>query len=310
MRAFTTYWKNKTWDGNAECGSLRHTASNEFRAHEVKTGDRVYITTIRDGQLYVGARLTVKDIVTRTQAQRILGDPDLWLAKDHVIATRNEPFHASRQVSVDDARRLRFVNGGRLKFRSGTELDNQTLRSMRELTPASARRLDAVLRLPADTEVVEAEEREAEEVERAIRKRRDITATEKKTLVQSRRGQGRFRGDLERVEGRCRVTGITQLDLLRASHIKPWAECTDRERLDPNNGLLLAPHVDLLFELGYITFTANGRVRVSKQLEPAVARAWRIKSGRPVGTFSKAQRAYLAYHRRVRFKARGAGVRQ
>jgi hypothetical protein len=60
MRAFTTYWKNKTWDGNPERGGLRHTASNEFKAHGVKAGDRVYITTIRDGQLYLGARLTVK----------------------------------------------------------------------------------------------------------------------------------------------------------------------------------------------------------------------------------------------------------
>ena len=302
MRAFTAYWKNDTWDDEAESDRLRHTASNEFRAREVGQGDRVYITTIRDGQLYVGARLTVKSVVTRTQAQRILGDRDVWRAKDHIIATRNEPFQATRLVPTGTARQLRFVNGGRLKFRSGTKLDNQTLRAVRELTPASSRLLDAVLRLPADTEVEEAEEREAEAAERAIRQRRDITATEKKALVQSRRGQGRFRGDLERVEGRCRVSGITQLDLLRASHIKPWAKCSDLERLDANNGLLLAPHVDVLFEHGYITFTANGRLTVSKALDPSVARAWRLKDGRSVGAFSKTQQMYLAYHRRERFK--------
>jgi hypothetical protein len=302
MRAFTTYWKNKTWDGNPERGGLRHTASNEFRAHGVKAGDRVYITTIRDGQLYVGARLTVKKIVTRAEAQRLLKDRNLWDSKDHIIATRNEVFHASRQVLTDSARQLRFVNGGRLKFRSATKLDHQTLRTVRELTPASARVLDAVLQPSAATEVEEPEEREAEEAERAIRKRRDITATQKETLVQARRGQGRFRGDLERVESRCRVTGLTQLDLLRASHIKPWAKCSNRERLDPNNGLLLAPHVDVLFELGYITFTGNGRLNVSKRLDPAVARAWRLKAGQSVGTFSKAQKSYLTYHRRLRFK--------
>jgi predicted restriction endonuclease len=98
------------------------------------------------------------------------------------------------------------------------------------------------------------------------------------------------------------VTGLTQLDLLRASHIKPWAKCSNRERLDPNNGLLLAPHVDLLFELGYITFTGNGRLIVSKRLDPAVARAWRLKADQSVGAFSKAQKSYLTYHRRLRFK--------
>jgi hypothetical protein len=60
--------------------------------------------------------------------------------------------------------------------------------------------------------------------------------------------------------------------------------------------------VDVLFELGYITFTGNGRVRLSKQLEPAVAQAWRLVDARSVGAFTKAQRAYLAYHRRERFK--------
>ena len=302
MRAFTTYWKNKTWDREPDNSSTRHTASNEFRARDIESGDRVYITTIRDGHLYVGARLTVKEILSQAKAEQRLGEGKLWKAKDHIIATRHEPFHASRRVPMEIARRLRFVNGSRLKFRSGTALDNQTLRSVRELTPASARMLDAVLRLPADTEVVEAEEIEADREERAIRYRRDIKTTEKKALVQSRRGQGRFRGDLERVEGRCRVTGVAQLDLLRASHIKPWAKSTNRERLDPNNGLLLAPHVDVLFELGYITFTANGRVRLSRQLEPEVAKAWRLVDGRSVGAFTKAQRAYLAYHRRERFK--------
>jgi len=55
-------------------------------------------------------------------------------------------------------------------------------------------------------------------------------------------------------EGRCAVTGLAVPELLRASHIKPWADCeTDAERLDVYNGFLLAPHLDAAFDLGFIT---------------------------------------------------------
>jgi hypothetical protein len=301
MRAFTTYWKNSTWDGENSRERLRHTASNGFRKLDVRRGDRVYITTIRRGQLYVGARLTVRELLTKSKAEQRLGQK-LWNARDHIIAAQPQAFVPDRVVPVEVVRRLRFASGGTLKFRSRTRLDNQTLRAVRELTPASARLLDSVLRLPPDTAVKEQDEHDADSQERLIRRRRDISATEKEALVQSRRGQGRFRADLERMEGRCRVTGVTQVDLLRASHIKPWAKCTDRERLDPNNGLLLAPHVDVLFELGYVTFTPSGRLRISRQLDPQVARAWGLRAGGRLGAFSQRQRAYLADHVRRKFK--------
>ena len=64
------------------------------------------------------------------------------------------------------------------------------------------------------------------------------------------------------------VTGLTLAEVLRASHIKPWAECeTDEERLDVFNGLLLAPHLDALFDKGLITFSDDGRMIYSRQLE-------------------------------------------
>lgn len=75
-------------------------------------------------------------------------------------------------------------------------------------------------------------------------------------------GQDIFRqGLMEFWEGRCAITGLAVPELLRASHIKPWADCaTDAERLDVYNGLLLAPHLDALFDQGFITIAADGRV--------------------------------------------------
>ncbi|MBK8265335.1 MAG: HNH endonuclease [Nannocystis sp.] len=80
-------------------------------------------------------------------------------------------------------------------------------------------------------------------------------STEAERLVVQRVGQGLFRdGLLELWEGRCVVTGLAVPALLRASHIKPWADCeSDAERLDVHNGLLLAPHLDAAFDRGFIT---------------------------------------------------------
>jgi putative restriction endonuclease len=67
--------------------------------------------------------------------------------------------------------------------------------------------------------------------------------------------------------GRCAVTGLDQPELLRASHMKPWADCTsDSERLDPFNGLLLAVHWDAAFDCGLVTFEDDGAAKLSGKL--------------------------------------------
>ena len=93
-------------------------------------------------------------------------------------------------------------------------------------------------------------------------------ATEAERLVVQRVGQDIFRrGLLEYWDGRCAITGLAVPELLRASHIKPWAACnTDAERLDVFNGFLLAPHLDAAFDAGFITIAEDGAVLVSNLL--------------------------------------------
>src|SRR5690606_18710610 len=70
----------------------------------------------------------------------------------------------------------------------------------------------------------------------------------------------------------CAVTDVRLPELLRASHIKPWRWCTNSERLDPYNGLLLLPHYDHLFDRGYISFDDSGAILMSpaiRKLPPA-----------------------------------------
>lgn len=83
--------------------------------------------------------------------------------------------------------------------------------------------------------------------------------TEELAEVRRRVGQEVYREALlDYWEGACAVTGLVLTELLRASHAKPWAEATDAERLDVHNGLLLAVHLDALFDRGFLTFDETG----------------------------------------------------
>ena len=137
-------------------------------------------------------------------------------------------------------------------------------------------------------------------VEQEIINNTDIDETERKAIVSSRRGQGRFRQNLAFIEKGCRVTGVTDPRLLRASHIKPWRSCADNhERLDGYNGFLLAPHIDLLFDRGYISFSDNGDLMISPRIESEQLALLNISSNPTlnVGVFSDKQKEYLKFHR-------------
>ena len=92
--------------------------------------------------------------------------------------------------------------------------------------------------------------------------------TEKYQLQKARRGQGKFRAQLLRKWGGCCITGCEVDEVLRASHIKPWRACTNKERLDSNNGLLLVANIDALFDRGLISFDASGSLIWSDLLSP------------------------------------------
>lgn len=89
--------------------------------------------------------------------------------------------------------------------------------------------------------------------------------------------------------------------MLIASHIKPWRDSSDEEKLDGNNGLLLAPHADFLFDRGYISFMDDGELLVASTLAPEVLGAWGIRVPLNAGAFTGEQCRYLDYHRKKVF---------
>lgn len=129
-------------------------------------------------------------------------------------------------------------------------------------------------------------------------------ATEVSRMVQQRVGQDVFRATLlEYWGGRCAISGLDELQLLRASHIKPWAKCdTDNERLDVFNGLLLAPHYDALFDAGWITFDEAGLVVISPSLKEGSRRVIGLRGDERLHTLAPEHARYLAWHRTHEFR--------
>jgi hypothetical protein len=129
-------------------------------------------------------------------------------------------------------------------------------------------------------------------------------APEAERLVVQRVGQDVFRdGLMEYWEGRCAVTGLAVPELLRASHIKPWADCeTDAERLDVFNGLLLAPHLDAAFDRGFITLEDDGVVLVSHALPSDGKAVLGLGEGLRVTRLTSGHLGYLPWPREKVFK--------
>jgi len=106
----------------------------------------------------------------------------------------------------------------------------------------------------------------------------DVPETETHALRDSRLGQGQFRASVIEYWRRCAVTGCEALELLAASHIKPWRSSTNAERLDPYNGLLLTPNLHAAFDMGLISFRDDGSVVLSSRADPATLEALGIHS--------------------------------
>jgi putative restriction endonuclease len=123
--------------------------------------------------------------------------------------------------------------------------------------------------------------------------------TEVERLVVQRIGQDIFRrGLLDFWDAKCALTGLNVLELLRASHIKPWAQCdSDAERLNVYNGLLLAPHLDALFDRGLISFADQGSMLISPKLSIESRQLLVLSEGIKLRSVSDAHTVFLAWHR-------------
>jgi len=146
---------------------------------------------------------------------------------------------------------------------------------------------------------------EWEAVERQKIETCELPDTERHALIKSRLGQGRFKENVSRFERYCRITRVSNPVHLVASHIKPWRESNNEERLSGGNGLLLTPSIDHLFDRGFISFDDSGETLISPVADQDSLRRMGVDPDRPprVGSFNSDQRSFLNHHRTSIFLA-------
>jgi hypothetical protein len=136
-------------------------------------------------------------------------------------------------------------------------------------------------------------------LERQIDSDRTVPETERLAIIRARNGQGLFKDRVAKIESRCRITGVENPVHLRASHIRPWRDGNNEQRLDGENGLLLTPSIDHLFDRGFIGFENNGKLIISPVAHrPSLQRMGiDTTSAVNVGGFTHGQKQFLDFHR-------------
>lgn len=130
----------------------------------------------------------------------------------------------------------------------------------------------------------------------------EIQGEERLVITKQRINQSVFRKRLlKRYGNRCCLCGVSGKDMLIASHIKPWSVASADERVDVNNGLLLCPNHDWLFDKGYISFDSNGKVIISVDLSD-INQIFMNVDQKKVVNLSEQTRNYMKYHRNNIFK--------
>lgn len=131
-----------------------------------------------------------------------------------------------------------------------------------------------------------------------VNKEKTLNDVEKKALVKIRCDQGVFRNDLlKKYNNKCPLTNIVNVKTLIASHIKPWCACKNKkEKLDPNNGILLSALADKLFDKGLITFNHNGEIIYSSELEESDIEIFKKHLVNNILSMNEYMREYMIYH--------------
>lgn len=132
-----------------------------------------------------------------------------------------------------------------------------------------------------------------------------IPETQRLQLAKARIGQGLFRKRVLLLGQNCRVTGVDDSRLLIASHIKPWKDASNAERINGYNGIMLSPHVDALFDGKLMTFEDDGRIHLHSSLPKNVLQRWSIDPSQRVEAFQSEHAAFLKHHRAA-FAAKAA----
>lgn len=140
---------------------------------------------------------------------------------------------------------------------------------------------------------------EEDEIDK-ISRNSEIPETEQEQLITARKGQGLFRDSLIAFWGKCCISQSDLTGVLIASHIKPWIDSNDEERLNKFNGLLLTPNYDALFDRGLISFNDKGEILISKLLSEDQCKIFAIHNKIKI-KLEKEHLEFMKWHRDIKF---------
>lgn len=155
MRFFTQYCPNEDWfqeqvelEENPNARLFDYTASSLFLKRGVAVGDFLYLVTVISGRVYLAGKMEIGEIVSLAEAARRFKGERLFQVSDHLFARRVTALDYTRDIPLTLTARLLFFKSGRLmtlKFSKSGWLDSQTLRGIREMPRATAKKFDEFL---------------------------------------------------------------------------------------------------------------------------------------------------------------------
>lgn len=158
------------------------------------------------------------------------------------------------------------------------------------------RDIETVIDTAEQEDVLKAQlDNSVDEIDKEI-ETKQLQGEEREALIKVRVNQSAFRKLLMRRYTHCCLCDVDDESLLVASHIKPWAKSSHAEKVDVNNGLLLCPNHDKLFDRGYISFDNGGHIVISDELSKNCAISMNIKNDMQI-ELSNDNIKYMEYHR-------------
>lgn len=128
-----------------------------------------------------------------------------------------------------------------------------------------------------------------------------LAGKERLAYIKVRVNQSVFREKLLQRYNNCCLCKVENTELLIASHIKPWSESYAKEKLDVENGLLLCPNHDALFDGGFISFDDDGKILISDRLTQMDKVVMNINPDMKI-KLTEGNKVYMEYHRNNIFK--------
>jgi len=165
-----------------------------------------------------------------------------------------------------------------------------------------------LVELIADLNIYEIDEEQLEFVMGTVQKMEHdflipiLAGTESETKTKLRLGHQRFRKELLSLwHDRCALCEVELPELLRASYAKPWKDCTTKERIDPNNGILLCRNHDALYYNGLIAFDGQGKIHISSRIPEEDYEKYGLMKKMTVNRTEK-NKPFLKWHKKHMFK--------